>query len=75
MSALTPHIRVLRAEAKELNDMAGTCSCDAAIAAVVEQKAVHLTAGVILGFMAVAKYNAADTLEAEERTQQEGLNG
>lgn len=73
MSAMTPHIRVLRAEAAALNRATGDCSRESAETDALHQKAVYLTVGLVLGRMALAKSEAADALEAEEAELEQRL--
>lgn len=66
MSALTPHIRVLRAEAGQLDERAREYE---GLAATVERT----TAVILLRATAKAKRDAADQLEAEERMLEEAM--
>ena len=63
MSAIYPLIRALRAEAKALR----------ALATQTANSAHDYSR--MLGFMALAKETASDTLEAEERKREEKLHG
>lgn len=67
MSALTPHIKALRAEAVALSDQAerfGEAKTDAQAGALM-----------VLLAISTAKLSAAEALETEEREREEGMHG
>jgi hypothetical protein len=78
MSALTPHIRVLRVEAAELikiGQEAHSSGKEAIEAGEHDSAMVELSAAVVLTRMAQAKFAAADRLDAEDAALQPPREG